>query len=447
MNQILDSPDPDERSHPLKRSASVVSLPTPPRTHYKRSRSRARSSVSHHASDGSGSATELDDDLGGRYAERIKRVKTIHNSKSVSDKDDLSEDESPDRKRRRTLGVLPGHDEDEEDENVFWTGRVGPSHGEKQEKKVAQADKTEESSPTTAILRYRAKAPVSPPPSRRQPVIQPARAASVEREDLGSVTPVTPPCRLFLRPPSPSAADAFKTPTKPKATKIWPKRDSPNNPFLSDSSEKVKLGSEWDSSDEEEEVVGEARVHEGTPTPTFEEKPTITYVFRGQKATFHNPLYELAPEVIAASKLPVDHPDYEAAEACPPTRLFSVGKRKSRDRSREGTSTEGVKRAKVQRDETSEGEQSGTGGTGTESHKKLSHADSAETVTVPSKSAYEPSSRLVDTEELQSAREERECRETAAKTRLASRDGLRAGAIFTERDEPARRDMGPLRSS
>ena len=281
MNQILDSSnplrDPDQRSHPLKRSASVASLPTPPRTHYKRSRSRARSSVSHHDSDRSGSASEPDDDLGGGYAERVKRVKTSRNSKSVSDKDDLSEAESPDRKRRRTLGVLPGHDEDEEDENAFWTGRVVPSHGEKQEEKVAQADKTEESSPSPAMLRYRAKAPVSPPPSRRQPLIQPARAASVEREDSDSVAPVTPPSRLFLRPPSPSAADAPKTPTKPKATKIWPKRDSPNNPFLSDPNEKAKLGSEWDSSDEEE-VVGEARVHEGTPTPTFEEKPTITYV-------------------------------------------------------------------------------------------------------------------------------------------------------------------------
>ena len=56
-------------------------------------------------------------------------------------------------KKRRTLGVLPGHDEDE-DENAFWTGRVGPSHGKQPEKKVARADKTEESSPSPAILRY-----------------------------------------------------------------------------------------------------------------------------------------------------------------------------------------------------------------------------------------------------------------------------------------------------
>ncbi|KAF8438895.1 hypothetical protein L210DRAFT_3542539 [Boletus edulis BED1] len=422
MNQILDSSnssrDPDERSRPLKRSASVVSLPTPPRTHHRHPRSRARSSTSHHNSDGSGSA---------------------------------SEDEIPNPKRRRTHDILPGHDEDEDDENAFWTGRIGPSCGEKQDRKAAQVDKTEESSPSPAMLRYRVKAPVSPPPSRRQPLIQPARAASVERDVslTDSVDPITPPRRLLLRAPSPSVDNAFKTPTKPKVTKILPKRDSLNNPFLVDSSEKVHLRSEWDSSDDDEEVVGEARVWEGTPTPTFEEKPTITYVFRGQKATFHNPLHGLAPEAIAASKLPIDHPDFEAVEACPPKRLFSFGKRKARDRSRESTSTEGVKHVMVQQlendcDETSEGEQ---GSTGIESHEKLSHADSAETETAPSKPACEPPSRLIHNKELQSAREERERRETATKTRLASRDGLRAGAVFAERDEPARRAMGPLRSA
>lgn len=147
--------------------------------------------------------------------------------------------------------------------------------------------------------------------------------------------------------------------------------------------------------------------------------------------------------------MPIDHPDYEAAEACPPRRLFSAGKRKSRDRSRESASSQGVKRVKVQQseddhDETSGGEQSGAG---TASDRKLSPSNGAETEIVPSKATSGASSRLIDTEEVQSAREERERRETAAKTRLAPRDGLRAGAVFTERDEPARRAMGPLRSA
>lgn len=272
MNQILDSSnplrDPGQPSRAVKRSTSVASLPTPPRTHHKRSRSRARSSVSHHDSDGN--ASELDDDLGSGYAQRIKRAKMTRNNKSVEDDDEQSEDESPEPKRRRTLGVLPGHDEEEEDENAFWTGRGGSSRGEKQEKTVAQADKTEECSPSPAMLSYRVKAPVSPPPSRRQPLIQPARASSVERD-----APVTPPPRLLLRASPPAV---FKTPTKSQVTKIWPKRDSPNNPFLVESNKKVESRSEWDSSDDEREVVGEALVREGTPTPTYEEKPTITYV-------------------------------------------------------------------------------------------------------------------------------------------------------------------------
>ncbi|KAG9311542.1 hypothetical protein JVU11DRAFT_7747 [Chiua virens] len=454
MNHILDSSnslrDLDDRSRttkPLKRSASVASLPTPPRTHHKRSRSRARSFASHHDSDGSGSASELDDDLDGSYAPRIKRAKSNHLIQDMSDNDGQSEVESPNRKKRRTLGVLPGHDEEDEDENAFWTGRGSQSCGDKQEKKVAQADKTEETSPSPspAMLRYRVKAPVSPPPSRRQPVIHPTRASSVERNDSSkgpsSVVPVTPPRRLFLRAPSPSV---FKTPTKSQATEIRPKRDSPNNPFLVGSEEKVDVRSDWDSSDDEE-VVGEARAREGTPTPRHEEKPTITYVFRGQKATFHNPLYGLAPEVVAASRLPIYHPDFEAAEACPPQRLFvSPGKRKSRDRSREGTSAEGVKRIRVRRSEddceSSEDEQSGT-------RTKSREKPCADVETVASKAVREASSRLVDTEELQNAREARERRETVAKVRLAPKDGLRAGAIFTERDEPVRRAMGPLRSA
>ncbi|KAH0835001.1 hypothetical protein J3R83DRAFT_10724 [Lanmaoa asiatica] len=284
MNQVLDSlRDPDDRSRPLKRSASVASLPTPPRTHHKRSRSRARSYLSRHDSDGSGSASELDDDLGGGYAKHFKRVKMTRNSKSASDNDEQSEVESPDRKKRRTLGVLPGHDEEEEDENAFWTGRGGPScEGKKGEEGGTGGQ-------NGGALAVACDAPLS----RKGPCI----STTIEKVAI--------------------------------ATKIWPKRDSPNNPFLIESNGEVKLRSEWDSSDDDEEVVGEARVREGTPTPIYEEKPTITYVFRGQKATFHNPLHGLAAEVVAASRLPIDHPDYEAAEACPPKRLFfSAGQTK-----------------------------------------------------------------------------------------------------------------------
>ena len=71
---------------------------------------------------------------------------------------------------------------------------------------------------------------------------------------------------------------------------------------------------------------------------------------RGQKATFHNPQYDLPPEVIEASKLPIDHPDFEMAEACPPRRLFaSKLKRKSRDRNQDAFTNGSLdaKRAKI----------------------------------------------------------------------------------------------------
>ncbi|KAF8838389.1 hypothetical protein BDN67DRAFT_1004314 [Paxillus ammoniavirescens] len=463
-SQVLDSSpvpipslrDPDALTRPLKRSASVASLPTPPRTRHKRSRSRHLSSASRHGSDDSGSASELDDDLGGGYSARIKRAKTRSKIKGTDSQGDHTEDESPDKKKRRTQEVLPGHDEEEDEEGSFWRGRSGHTSHEKEHKKP-ETEKEVDSSPSPALLNYRVRAPVSPPPSRRQPQIQPARAASVERAGSRSTSaaPVTPPRRLFLRPSSPSAVDAFKTPTKPKATKIWPRRDSPNNPFLVDANEKNKQRSEWDS-DDEEEAVGEALVLEGTPTPapTFEEKPTITYVFRGQKATFQNPLYGLPPQVMAAAKLPIDHPDYEAAEACPPKRLFSGSKRKTRDRSRESTSSEGVKRAKIHRSDSdhdnatsSEGERSNGS---TESRKrKLLFADGDEREAVFSKPVCGGSPRRDEdvSEFSQRAREERQGRETAAKARLASREGLRAGAVVTQRDEPARRAMGPHRSA
>ncbi|KAG6327845.1 hypothetical protein ID866_11244, partial [Astraeus odoratus] len=285
--------------------------------------------------------------------------------------------------------------------------------------------KEPERSPSPALLRYRVKAPVSPPPSRRQPHVLPKRASSVEP----SAPPATPPPRLFLRAP----AALPKTPTKKsKSNRIWPTRDSPNNPFLKEEAEtsSKKRSSGWDSTDDEGEVVGAPLVEEGTPTPAPQhgERPTITYVFRGQKATFANPLYNLPPEIEAASKLPVDHPDYEPLEACPPTRLFfSGGKRKVRDCSRQRTTdSEGVKRVKVSND---------------------GEAGSSEEAAKPGREGSQCPDDMTPrhTDALQRAREERERKAKADKERLAPKEGLRAGAIITERDEPMRRAVGPPR--
>ncbi|KAG2129646.1 uncharacterized protein EDB93DRAFT_1182054 [Suillus bovinus] len=450
--QILDSSpiripsvhDTEVHSRPLKRSASLASLPTPPRTHHKRSRSKAVSTTSRHASEDSGSASELEDDLGGSYAARISERHSKSEDEIIGKKDAHA---LIGRKKRRTADVLPAHDEEEDNENSFWTGRSGGavSHGRK--KSSTAEDSEEDKSPSPALLKYRVREPVSPPPSRRAPQVQP-RASSVQRSRSPPPAlflpkpPVTPPRKLFLR--------ALPSPSNSKAKKIWPTRDSPDNPFLAGEGEaSASNASGWESSDNEL-PVGEAPKRESTPTPApvFEEKPTITYVFRGQKATFHNPQYHLPPEVLEASKLPIDHPDFEVAEACPPRRLFvNKLKRKPRDRSQDipPISSLGAKRTKIEYLDASasEGEKSTAS---TSSRKNIVFADGTEREPVFSKlqNSDKGAERL---ELLQHAREERERREKNSKQRLASEDGLRAGAFIAERDNPVRRAMGPARHS
>lgn len=280
--QILDSSpiripslhDTEVNSRPLKRSASLASLPTPPRTHHKRSRSKAASATSRYASEDSGSASELEDNLGGSFAARVDERHSKSGDETSGDKEGYA---LMGRKKRRTTNVLPAHDEEEDDENSFWTGRSGGAASHGREKSPALEDQEDDKSPSPALLKYRVREPVSPPPSRRAPQVQP-RASSVQRSRspppalLLPKPPVTPPRRLFLRaPPSPSNS---------KAKKIWPTRDSPDNPFLAGEGEaSTSKASDWESSDDEL-PVGEAPERESTPTPApvFEEKPTITYV-------------------------------------------------------------------------------------------------------------------------------------------------------------------------
>lgn len=443
--QILDSSpihipslhDTDDHPRPMKRSASVASLPTPPRTRHKRTRSKAGSTTSRIASEDSDSASELDGDLGGGYTASIAKVSCNDEDESAGDEDNQAR---VGRKKRRTTDVLPAHDEEEDDENAFWTGRSGGKSAAKTAPTVQ--DTEDEQSPSPALLKYRIRVPVSPPPSRRAPQVQP-HSSSVQRSRSRSPSlllqkpPVTPPRKLFLRAPP--------LPSKSKGKKILPTRDSPDNPFLAGEDELcTSKASGWESSDDE--LVGEARERESTPTPApaFEEKPTITYVFRGQKATFHNPQYDLPPEVIEASKLPIDHPDFEVAEACPPRRLFaSKLKRKSRDRSQDVSANGSLdaKRAKIAHLDVSasEGEKSTAS---TSSRKRIVFSDGTEREPVFTKP--QGSDKGAERLEMQHVREDRERSE---KERLATKDGLRAGAFLPERADPVRRAMGPMRHS
>lgn len=159
---------------------------------------------------------------------------------------------------------------------------------------------------------------------------------------------------------------------------------------------------------------------------------------RGQKATFVNPLYNLSPEVEAASQLPMDHPDYEPLEACAPRRLFTKAPRKDKHFSRPRALTTGAALK--------------CGSPSTEGNKKpafMGCKDREPVFTKPcsgsrGSSKVERQGDANGVEALSRAREERERKVVATKARLAS-EGLRAGAVVAERDEPLRRALGPAR--
>ncbi|KAI6145728.1 hypothetical protein EDD17DRAFT_1495422 [Pisolithus thermaeus] len=429
----------------LKRSASVASLPTPPRTRHKRSRGQTRSPVSRHVGD--------EDDSDGNSASSDNSTYTTHINrvKSKSSGDEASQPlEVP---IKRTSFVLSSHNDDEDEETAFWMGRKRQKgeHG----KRESEVGEPLDSSPRPALLHYSFKGPVSPPPSRRQPRALPNRAVSIEPSPAA---PSTPPRKLFLR------ASPLKTPTR-KAKKTWPKqlpaRDSPDNPFLNNgtsvSSQKRPTG--WDSSDDEarEAIIPEpVRKDEPTSISSYGEKPTITYVFRGQKATMTNPMYSVSAAAEAASRLPIDHPDYEPLEVCPPRRLFfSGGKRESKNSSGESVGfSDGAKRGKSHLSR-SDGEDPQLAGeecldANVDKKSLLPHDEDREPVfTKPpresSQHRTDPEQESDAREALRRVREERERRVRADKERLGQTEGLRAGAVVAERDDPIRRACGPPR--
>ncbi|TDL24568.1 hypothetical protein BD410DRAFT_827086 [Rickenella mellea] len=284
-------------SRSMKRSASVASLPTPPRTVNSRkrhapsrpqSRTSNRSVHSHHSSSsedtdgGEKHAEDDDDDDGGMHiVPHPGRVLFAPRKKQRTDRLDA------------VVGALAGADR----ENPFWDGQQQSMDLEEDDadKTVHPVPRTRSSSPEVEEdrVKHRSHAPVSPPPSRRQSKKQ-RRAPPSE--------PATPP-------PEPSTAPSGA----PR-----PVRDSPANPFL-----------------DESPASGSGDAEPRTPPPPRAptedaEKPTISYVFRGMRATFANPLYNRSPSERARSLLPLEHPDYEPDPACPPRDLFGARKRRQR---------------------------------------------------------------------------------------------------------------------
>ncbi|KAH9478032.1 hypothetical protein JR316_0010268 [Psilocybe cubensis] len=274
-------PIPVVPRRPLKRSASTASLPTPPRTHRRHTRGRSRGSCD---SDSDSDAHE-------------------HAVLSSDDDNDAIEagiHQKHKNKKRRTGDAV------EDNEEAFWLGSGTGSAG-LNATLTGGSSKSGSSSKNHGVpLLYRRLlaqtetevdvAPVSPPPSNRKTAV--------------AVSPVSDP--ELTESPSPPFTPRTRSQTKKAALTL---RDSPDNPFLVTPQKQLNSRS--------------ATTSPKTPTPL--ERPNLTYVFRGVRRVFNNPLfnhqegraYSPPPE----SKLPIDHPDYSPALNCPPKLLFPEARR------------------------------------------------------------------------------------------------------------------------
>ncbi|KAJ7067088.1 hypothetical protein C8F01DRAFT_1120242 [Mycena amicta] len=140
-------------------------------------------------------------------------------------------------------------------------------------------------------VRRHISCPFSPPPSHRKS--KPKQKARLEAAIAAGV---------LRRPTSPTTPPA-------KRRKLELPRDELNNPFLA-------MKSKWHQAD--------------TPSAP-EEKPTMTFVFRGVRREFPNPYYDEAnagapPKANPKSQLPPEHADFEPDERGIRKLLFKVKK-------------------------------------------------------------------------------------------------------------------------
>ncbi|KDR66625.1 hypothetical protein GALMADRAFT_259146 [Galerina marginata CBS 339.88] len=296
---------------PLKRSASTASLLTPPRTHRKHARGRSRGSCDSESEIDSGA--DVDGDV-------------------VLTSDD---DMGPSHKKRRRVGETA----EKADEDAFWlsgapgTGSAGLNPEPSAVQSSSKTSSTSTSSNSSAKLQAAAPllyrrllaqqtqaeievdvAPVSPPPSHRK------TTTAVNTDSPATVSSVSPPV-------TPRAGRTTRSATKLAF------RDSPDNPFLA--TPQHQLGDDSDALSPTRSPTASASSANPSPhTPTHQEKPTLTYVFRGVRRVYQNPLYNHAEDrpysPPPASKLPLDHPDYSPAIHCTPKLLFADARRGAR---------------------------------------------------------------------------------------------------------------------
>ncbi|KAF9041620.1 hypothetical protein BJ165DRAFT_298990 [Panaeolus papilionaceus] len=275
---------------PLKRSASsasLASLPTPPRTHRKHARGRSRGSVDNDTD----SAEEL-------VAVDSSDDEVVQNLK---DKGKETGGQSRYKRRRTQEGGAA------KDEEAFWLAEPTKDSARQTRSGALLASG---SSTSTAPLLYRkrqaqaqsqSQAPVSPPPSNRKLNIP---ALSLNTPPVSAASPPkTPRTRSETR----AASVAMESPPG--------LMDSPGNPFLDTP---VK---------ERERRLGmgkETRREEGEGK--YVEKPMMSYVFRGVRRSYPNPMWNHAENRPRSppptSLLPIDHPEYSPPVHATPKLLF-----------------------------------------------------------------------------------------------------------------------------
>ncbi|KAF9444905.1 hypothetical protein P691DRAFT_806431 [Macrolepiota fuliginosa MF-IS2] len=315
----------------LKRSASTASLPTPPRTHRRHKRGRSRGDCD--------SDSDVDDALGARGSALLS-----------SDEED-NELPHPGQKSRKKRRMSEGKG-DGGDEEAFWLAGPEPEpsrHEDKNQGKASASDKQEgvheADGSSAAPLLYRkslrrsqsqgSNGLASPPPSHRKPQIP---------------APVTPPAGT----PGPSIATIVKT--QPSSSPKTPRKQTglllrgrkgprtPEFPIISDSpSNPFYVVPTSPSPGEESESPRVDSVSPRTPGLAQYEKPTVTYVFRGVRREYQNPLYDhaknrpLSPP--PTSLLPIEHPDYSPDMGCRPAVLFPNIRKGKRPAAARGGST------------------------------------------------------------------------------------------------------------
>jgi hypothetical protein len=220
---------------PLERAGSTISLPTPPRTQHKRKRAHSRQA------DGSGCDSDTDGE-----ADVLPAVGAKATDRA--------------RKRRKTTLDTIAEELVTAEEDDFWMGSASKKTATTVT--VASAVKTEAhaivaegTSTVVATPRHntRGRAPVSPPPSKRQsrPKAQSTIFATALRP------PQTPPRR----------STRSSSQSQPKIP--GPIRDSPDNVFL------VKDGADTDASFSPFDSPSLPANPAPDPEP---EKPTVNYV-------------------------------------------------------------------------------------------------------------------------------------------------------------------------